>query len=79
MNDEEFAEQVYEAYYVAVNGTAFSGDEMLTWSELPERIKGAWRAAADYAYFIAYEDGFEDGRQAGYEEGFDDGAYEASR
>lgn len=37
----------YEAYAAFTGGKTFDGREMPTWDQLPDRIKGAWEAAAD--------------------------------
>lgn len=37
----------YEAYAAFTGGKTFDGRNMPSWSELPDRIKGAWEAAAD--------------------------------
>ena len=42
---EALAREAYQAYGASVEFKAFNGDAMPAWSELPERIKLAWRAA----------------------------------
>jgi hypothetical protein len=36
----------YEAYAMFTGGKTFDGRDMPKWDELPDRIKGAWGAAA---------------------------------
>jgi hypothetical protein len=37
----------YEAYAQHTGGKTFDGRDMPRWEDLPERIRSAWRAAAD--------------------------------
>lgn len=36
----------YKAYALSTGGKTFDGRDMPAWEELPERIRGAWEAAA---------------------------------
>lgn len=43
----------YEAYRIEVQGRSVRGEPLPTWSEQEERIRVAWRMAADAAVMVA--------------------------
>ncbi|GAA4002047.1 hypothetical protein GCM10022631_10830 [Deinococcus rubellus] len=43
-----FAKEGYEAYAKQTGGKTFDGRDMPTWEQLPENIKDAWSAGAEY-------------------------------
>lgn len=43
----------YEAYRMEVGGKAVNGDDLPRWDGLPERLRVAWRIAADAAVMVA--------------------------
>lgn len=44
---ELYAAAAYAAYSESVGGKAYNGDPLPKWDALPERIKTAWKAAAE--------------------------------
>lgn len=44
--NKSLAQTAYEAYAKSTGGKTFDGDNMLYWSDLPEPIQDAWKAAA---------------------------------
>ena len=47
---KEQAHVAYDAYAAFTGGKTFDGRDMPQWHELPERIRGAWRAAIEAVY-----------------------------
>lgn len=51
---EPLGEVGYQAYATATGGKTFDGRDMPKWSELPQRIRDAWTAAAE-AITVAWD------------------------
>lgn len=41
----DLAQQAYEAYADSVGWRSYSGEQLLQWADLPDRIKDGWHAA----------------------------------